>query len=67
MIPVVGALNILPLFMTATMVWQQRLTPTAGDPQQQIMGRAHQYSSSYLEELAAQVESVLARIETQIR
>jgi YidC/Oxa1 family membrane protein insertase len=37
MIPVVGALNILPLFMTATMVWQQRLTPTAGDPQQQKM------------------------------
>ncbi len=28
-------LNILPLAMTATMVWQQRLTPTAGDPQQQ--------------------------------
>jgi len=37
MIPIVGALNILPLFMTATMVWQQRLTPTAGDPQQQKM------------------------------
>ncbi|MBN1557009.1 MAG: membrane protein insertase YidC [Lentisphaerae bacterium] len=30
-------LNILPLFMTATMIWQQRLTPTAGDPQQQKM------------------------------
>ena len=37
MIPVVGSLNILPLFMTATMVLQQRLTPTAGDPQQQKM------------------------------
>jgi len=30
-------LNILPLVMTATMVWQQRLTPTAGDSQQQKM------------------------------
>jgi YidC/Oxa1 family membrane protein insertase len=30
-------LNILPLFMTATMVWQQHLTPTAGDPQQKKM------------------------------
>lgn len=28
-------LNILPLFMAATMFWQQKLTPTAGDPQQQ--------------------------------
>ncbi len=37
MIPVVGSLNILPLFMTATMVWQQRLTPSGGDPQQQKM------------------------------
>lgn len=32
-----GGLNILPLFMTATMVLQQRLTPSAGDPQQQKM------------------------------
>ena len=32
-----GGLNILPLIMTATMVLQQRLTPTAGDPQQQKM------------------------------
>lgn len=30
-----GGLNILPLLMTATMVWQQRLTPAVGDPQQQ--------------------------------
>jgi len=30
-------LNILPLFMTATTVLQQKLTPTAGDPQQQKM------------------------------
>ncbi len=28
-------LNILPILMTATMVLQQRLTPSAGDPQQQ--------------------------------
>lgn len=36
-IPLLGwdALNILPLLMTATMVIQQRMTPTAGDPQQQ--------------------------------
>lgn len=32
-----GGLNILPLLMTATMVLQQRLTPSAGDPQQQKM------------------------------
>ena len=37
MIPVVGSLNILPLLMSATMVWQQKLTPSAGDPQQQKM------------------------------
>lgn len=35
MIPVVGSLNILPLLMSATMVWQQKMTPSAGDPQQQ--------------------------------
>jgi YidC/Oxa1 family membrane protein insertase len=32
-----GGLNILPILMTLTMVLQQRLTPTAGDPQQQKM------------------------------
>lgn len=32
-----GGLNILPLLMTATMVWQQKLTPSTGDPQQQKM------------------------------
>lgn len=37
MIPVVGSLNILPLLMSATMMWQQKLTPTAGDAQQQKM------------------------------
>lgn len=37
MIPIVGSLNILPLAMAGTMVLQQRLTPTAGDPQQQKM------------------------------
>lgn len=36
-IPFVGSLNILPLLMAATMMWQQKLTPTAGDPQQQKM------------------------------
>ena len=30
-------LNILPIFMAATMAWQQKLTPSAGDPQQQKM------------------------------
>ncbi len=36
-IPLLGwdALNILPLLMTATMVIQQKMTPTAGDPAQQ--------------------------------
>ena len=37
MIPIVGSLNILPLLMSATMMWQQKLTPTAGDAQQQKM------------------------------
>lgn len=32
-----SGVNILPLLMTATMVLQQRLTPSAGDPQQQKM------------------------------
>jgi len=30
-------LNILPLFMSATMAWQQHLTPSGGDSQQQKM------------------------------
>ncbi len=37
MIPFIGSLNILPLIMTATMVLQQRLTPSTGDAQQQKM------------------------------
>lgn len=37
LIPVVGSLNILPILMSATMVWQQKMTPSAGDPQQQKM------------------------------
>ena len=34
-IPLIGALNILPLLMTATTLLQQKMTPTGGDPQQQ--------------------------------
>ncbi len=30
-------LNILPLIMSATMAWQQKLTPSGGDPSQQRM------------------------------
>jgi YidC/Oxa1 family membrane protein insertase len=30
-----GGLNILPLLMTATTVWQQKITPSTADPQQQ--------------------------------
>lgn len=30
-------LNILPIIMAATMAWQQKLTPSAGDPQQRKM------------------------------
>jgi YidC/Oxa1 family membrane protein insertase len=37
MLPFVHSLNILPLLMTATTIWQQKLTPTTGDPQQQKM------------------------------
>jgi len=38
MIPIVGSLNILPILMAATMMWQQKLTPSgAGDAQQQKM------------------------------
>jgi YidC/Oxa1 family membrane protein insertase len=37
-IPLLGnALNILPIIMAATMFLQQKLTPAAGDPQQQKM------------------------------
>jgi len=38
-LPIIGwdAINILPIVMTATMVLQQKMTPTAGDPQQQKM------------------------------
>ncbi len=38
-LPLLGwdALNLLPLLMSATMFWQQKITPTAGDPQQQKM------------------------------
>ncbi|NQU39250.1 MAG: membrane protein insertase YidC [Lentisphaerae bacterium] len=32
-----GGINILPFFMAATMFWQQKLTPSGGDPQQQKM------------------------------
>jgi len=31
------AVNFLPLYMTVTMVLQQRLTPSASDPQQKTM------------------------------
>lgn len=37
MIPLIGSLNILPLLMTVTQMWQQKLTPAAGDPSQQKM------------------------------
>ena len=37
MIPLIGSLNILPIVMTGTMIIQQQLTPTAGDPQQKKM------------------------------
>lgn len=36
-IPIVGSLNILPILMALTMYWQQKLTPSGGDPQQQKM------------------------------
>ena len=32
-----GGLNILPIVMAVTMVWQQKLTPTTGDPRQAKM------------------------------
>ena len=31
------ALNLLPIIMAATMAWQQKLTPSGGDPNQQKM------------------------------
>lgn len=37
MIPFIGALNILPILMAATMALQTYLTPSAGDPAQQKM------------------------------
>jgi len=39
-LPLIGStlmLNPLPLLMTGAMIWQQKLTPTAGDTQQQKM------------------------------
>lgn len=36
-IPFVPCLNILPLLMSGTMVWQQKLTPSTGDMQQKQM------------------------------
>ncbi len=37
MIPFIGAINILPVLMAATMALQTYLTPSAGDPAQQKM------------------------------
>ncbi len=37
MIPIVGALNILPLLMVITMFLQQKMTPSTGDAQQKQM------------------------------
>lgn len=37
MIPFVGSLNILPLLMVATMLVQQKMTPSTGDAQQKQM------------------------------
>lgn len=37
MIPIAGSLNLLPLIMTVTQIWQQKLTPQSGDPSQQKM------------------------------
>jgi YidC/Oxa1 family membrane protein insertase len=36
-VPFIGSLNFLPLVMSGTMFWQQKLTPSGGDPQQQKM------------------------------
>jgi YidC/Oxa1 family membrane protein insertase len=36
-VPLVGALNILPVLMSGTMALQSYLTPSTGDPQQQKM------------------------------
>jgi len=35
-IPIVGSLNILPLLMSASMIWQQKLTPQAATTPEQI-------------------------------
>ncbi|MBU1692977.1 MAG: membrane protein insertase YidC [Verrucomicrobia bacterium] len=37
MLPFGLSLNLLPILMAATMAWQQRLTPSGGDPNQQKM------------------------------
>jgi YidC/Oxa1 family membrane protein insertase len=37
MVPFIGAINILPLLMTVTQIWQTKLTPAVGDPMQQKM------------------------------
>ncbi len=36
-VPLLYSLNILPVLMTVTMVWQQHLTPSGGDPSQRKM------------------------------
>ncbi|MCF7847780.1 MAG: membrane protein insertase YidC [Kiritimatiellales bacterium] len=36
-LPGIDSLNILPLLMSATMLWQQKLTPSSGDPNQKMM------------------------------
>jgi YidC/Oxa1 family membrane protein insertase len=35
-VPIVGSLNILPLLMSASMIWQQKLTPQAATTPEQI-------------------------------
>lgn len=37
MVPFIGSINLLPLLMTVTQIWQTKLTPAAGDPMQQKM------------------------------
>ncbi len=37
MVPFIGAINVLPLLMTVTQIWQTKLTPAVGDPMQQKM------------------------------
>lgn len=36
---IMGGINLLPLFMTAATIWQMKLTPSGGDPQQQQIMR----------------------------